>query len=176
MIPRQPDVRFTIVVLVLAVLALAFSGLLIVDPPIPLSDDLLAMNPRVFPSLILLGTAVVAVVFLVNQARHGAFKKTGPLVASGAPGPLWRQGAFLIITVTCALLLTTLGFITTMFLLMACTAVLVGNRNPVQILSISILIPVSFFIVVTHILRTALPEADMVQRMLAPLIQLLPAF
>lgn len=176
MIPRQADVRFTIVVLVLAVLALAFSGLLIVDPLIPLSDDLLAMNPRVFPSLILVGTAMVALVFLISQARQGAFKTTGSLVSSGAPGPLWRQVAFLIITVTCALLLTTLGFITTMFLLMACTAVLVGNRNPVQILSVSILIPVSFFIVVTHVLRTALPEADVVQRMLAPLIQLLPAF
>ena len=176
MIPRQADVRFTIVVLVLAVLALLFGGQLIVDPPIPLSSDLLAMSPRVFPFLILTGTVVVAVAFLVDQARQGALEFTRLPVGGGAPGPLWRQVVFLFITVVCALLLTTLGFVSTMFLLMASTAILVGNRNPLQILSISILIPVGFYIVVTHVLRTALPEADIIQRLLAPLLQVLPAF
>lgn len=176
MIPRQADVRFTIVVLVLAVFALIFSGRLIVDPPIPLSSDLLAMSPRVFPFLILMGTVLVASAFLIDQARQGAFRGTESRAGSGAPGPVWREGVFLIITVSCALLLTTLGFVTTMFLLMASTAVLVGNRNPLQILSISILIPVGFYIIVTHVLRTALPEADIIQRLLAPVIQRLPAF
>ena len=177
MIPRQADVRFTIIVLILAVLALAFGGRLIADPPIPLSSDLLAMNPRVFPFLILLGTVVVALIFLLNEARAGAFSATRMTQAEGESSTtLWREAVFLFITVTSALLLSTLGFITTMFLLMSSTAVLVGNRSPIQILSISILIPVSFFIIVTHILRTALPEADIVQRFLAPLIRLLPAF
>lgn len=177
MIPRQADVRFTIIVLILAVLALAFGGRLIADPPIPLASDLLAMNPRVFPFLILLGTVVVALIFLLNEARAGAFGATRATQVEGESSTtLWREAVFLFITVTCALLLSTLGFITTMFLLMSSTAVLVGNRSPIQILSISILIPVSFFIIVTHILRTALPEADIVQRLLAPLIRLLPAF
>ena len=175
--PRQADVRFAAVVLVLAVLALLFGGRLIVEPPIPLGRDLLAMSPRVFPFLILIGTIVVAGVFLLEQLRAGAFRADA--AAEAAPddsAAIRRQAAFLIITVTCALLLTTLGFITTMFLLMASTAVLVGNRNPLQILSISVLIPVGFYVVVTHVLRTALPEVDIVQRLLAPLIRVLPAF
>ena len=176
MLPRQSDVRFTAVVLVLAILALAFSAWLIVDPPIPLSGDLLAMSPRVFPLLILVGTVVVAAAFLVDQARQGVFKTRGIPGGIAAPGPFWRQVAFLIITISCALLLNSLGFIATMFLLMASTAVLVGNRSVFQILGISIVIPVSFFIIVTHMLRTALPEVDLVQRTLGPLINLLPAF
>lgn len=173
---RQADVRFTAVVLVLAILALVSGGRLIVDPPIPLSNDLLAMNPRVFPFLILVGTVVVALSFLVNQARGAGVESSDSPAAVGSSSAIWRQVTFLVITVTFALLLDTLGFITTMFLLMASTSVLVGNRSPIQILSISIIIPVSFYIVVTHVLRTALPEVDIVQRALAPLIRLLPAF
>jgi len=175
-IPRQADVRLSVVVFVLAVLALLFSGQFIAESLIPLSGDLLAMNPRVFPTLILACTAVVALIFLVNQAREGAFKAAGQSERAGGPSTaLWRQVAFLVITVTFALLLTTLGFVTTMFLLMVSTSVLVGNRSPAQILSISIVIPIGFFIIVTHVLRTALPEVDIVQRLLAPLIRLLPA-
>lgn len=177
MIPRQADIRFSVVIFVLAVLALIFSGQFIAAPLIPLSGDLLAMNPRVFPALILMCTAVVTLIFLVNQVREGAFNATGPSErASGTATAPWRQIAFLVITVTFALLLTTLGFVITMFLLMVSTSVLVGNRNPVQILSISIVIPISFFIIVTHVLRTALPEIDIVQQLLAPLIRLIPAF
>ena len=176
MIPRQADVRFTVVVLVLAVVALLFGGQLIVDPPISLSADLLAMSPRVFPFLILGGTVVVASAFLVGQARKGALEMTRFSLGSGVSASLGRQVAVVFITRVGALLLTTLGFITTMFLLMASTAVLVGNRNPLQILIISIFIPLGFYIVVTHVLRTALPEVDIIQRLLAPVFQLLPAF
>ena len=47
------DVVFVIGALVLAVLGLLFGGWLIVDPPILLSRDILAMNPKVFPTLVL---------------------------------------------------------------------------------------------------------------------------
>ena len=63
-----------------------------------------------------------------------------------------------------------------MFMLMVSTSVLVGNRNPVQVLGISIVIPLAFYIAVTHVMRTALPEIDLMQRAMAPLLRLLPAF
>ena len=173
---RQPDVRFTAVVLAVSVLALAFSGWLIVDPPIPLDRDLLAMSPRVFPFLILTGTVAVAAIFLVTHAAKGEPRQAEATDAVFSRVALARQGAFLVVTVSCALLLNTLGFLITMFTLMASTSVLVGNRNPVQILGISIAIPLGFYIAVTHVLRTALPEIDAVQRALAPLLRLLPAF
>jgi len=81
---------------------------------------------------------------------------------------------FVVITVCCALALTTVGFLTTMFVLMTSTAVLVGNRSVPQILAISIGIPLGFYIVVTHVLRTELPEADVVERALQPILQMLP--
>ena len=176
---RHADARFTAVVLVLSVLALLFSGALIVDPPIPLDRDLMATSPRVFPYLILLSTVVVAAIFLGIRIREADLGRDTPAAAgyrAASRTAILRQVAFLVITVACALLLNTLGFLITMFLLMVSTSVLVGNRNPVQVLGISILIPLGFYIAVTHVMRTALPEIDLVQRAMAPLLRLLPAF
>ena len=178
MLARQADVRFTAVVFVPSVLALAFSGRLIVDAPIPLDRNLLAMSPRVFPYLILLSTVAVAGIFLGFRMRAvgAGTAAAGTADKRTSRTAMLRQLAFLVISVSCALVLGTLGFLITMFILMASTSVLVGNRNPVQILGISILIPLGFHIAVTHVMRTALPEIDLVQRALAPLLRLLPAF
>ena len=176
---RQADVRFTAVVCVLSVMALVFSGSLVVDPPIPLDRDLMAMSPRVFPYLILLSTVAVAAIFLGLRIREtGSVSDipAGPGDRVSSRAANLRQVAFLVIAVASALLLSTLGFLVTMFLLMASTSLLVGNRNPVQILGISVLIPLGFYIAVTHVMRTALPEIDLVQRALAPVLRLLPAF
>ncbi|MGI9257400.1 MAG: tripartite tricarboxylate transporter TctB family protein [Gammaproteobacteria bacterium] len=171
----QADVTFTAVVFAIAVLALVFGGWLIADPPIPLGPDILAMSPRVFPTLILLATAVVSFIFLVLSHKNGTMFRSGSNVAvEGRHGALIRQGLFVVITVCCALVLTTVGFLTTMFVLIASTAVLVGNRSIAQILAISIVIPLSFYIVVTHVMRTELPEADVIERALQPILQLLP--
>ncbi len=176
---RQADVRFTAVVLVLSVLALLFSGSLIDEPPIPLDRDMMAMSPRVFPYLILLSTVAVAAIFLgirIREADPGGDITAAAGYRAASRTAILRQVAFLVITVACALLLNTLGFLITMFLLMVSTSILVGNRNPVQVLGISILIPLGFYIAVTHVMRTALPEIDLVQRALTPLLRLLPAF
>ena len=172
----EADVKFTAVVLLLAVLALVFGGWLIAEPPIPLGPDVLAMSPKVFPTLILAGTALVASIFLITKHRNGTLFVAGS-AGEGARvgGTMYRQILFVFITVTCALLLTTLGFLTTMFLLMASTAVLVGNRSVVQVLSISLVVPLSFYIIVTHVLRTALPEIDFIERALVPILRLLPS-
>ena len=176
---RQADVRFAAVALLLSVLALLFSGRLIVDAPIPLDRDLLAMSPRVFPYLILLGTVAVAAIFLgirVRDAGPESAVAAGTADAAASRAATVRQLVFLIISVTCALLLNALGFMVTMFILMASTSILVGNRKPLQILGISLAVPLGFYIAVTHVMRTALPEIDLVQRALAPLLRLLPAF
>ena len=176
---RQADLRFAAVALVLSVLALLFSGQLIVDAPIPLDRDLLAMSPRVFPYLILLGTVTVAAIFLgvrIRDAGSESVVAVGTADAAASRAAAMRQLVFLIISVACAMVLNTLGFIITMFILMASTSILVGNRKPLQILGISLAIPLGFYIAVTHVMRTALPEIDLVQRALAPLLRLLPAF
>lgn len=178
MFPLQSEVRFALIVFVLAMIALVFSGELIIDPPISLSSNLLAMNSRAFPFLVLISTVIISFIFLMNAARTSGLwvSRNHSTGSASASKNVWRQYVFLIITVTCALLLTTLGFIATMFLLMVSTAILIGNRNVFQILCTSTLIPVCFYIVVTHVIRTALPEAEIVQRFLAPLIRFLPAF
>ena len=176
---RQADVRFAAVALVLSVLALLFSGRLIVAAPIPLDRDLLAMSPRVFPYLILLGTVAVAAIFLGSRIRDAGSDSgvtTSPDDVAASRAGTVRQLAFLVISVACALALNALGFIITMFILMASTSILVGNRRPLQIIGISLAVPLGFYIAVTHVMRTALPEIDLVQRALAPLLRLLPAF
>ncbi len=172
----EADVKFTAVVLLLAVLALVFGGWLIAEPPIPLGPDILAMSPKVFPTLILAGTALVASIFLITKRRNGTLFVAGSAdEGARAGGTMYRQILFVFITVSCALLLTTLGFLTTMFLLMVSTAVLVGNRSVVQVLSIGLILPLSFYIIVTHVLRTALPEVDFIERALGPVLRLLPS-
>ncbi len=172
----QADVTFTAVVLIIALLALIFGGSLIAEPLIPLGRDILAMSPRVFPTIILACTALVAFIFLATEQKKGTlFRSRSDQRVGSDVAAVYRQILFVLITVTCALLLTTLGFLTTMFLLMASTAVLVGNRSIPQIVGISVVLPLSFYIIVTHVLRTDLPEADIVERALAPFIQLLPS-
>jgi len=171
----QADVVFTAVVFVLAVLALLFGNWLIAEPPIPLSSDILAMSPKTFPTLILAGTALAAFIFLARAAHDGTlWKPAASGVNARQSTAIYRQALFVVITVSCALLLTTLGFLTTMFLLMASTSILAGNRSAVQILAISTLLPLGFYVVVTHMLRTDLPEADVIERALVPLLRLLP--
>ena len=172
----EADVKFTAVVLILALLALLFGSWLIAEPPIPLGPDILAMSPRVFPTLILAGTALVAAIFLAAEGKKGRLFGTSPAEETvRSSGTIHRQSLFVLITVTCALLLTTLGFLTTMFLLMASTSLLVGNRSVFQILTISLVVPLSFYIIVTHVLRTALPEIDLIERALVPVLRLLPS-
>ena len=60
MFPRQSEVQFALVVFMLSIIALIFSGQLIIDPPISLGSNLLAMNSRAFPLLILVSTVVVS--------------------------------------------------------------------------------------------------------------------
>lgn len=173
--PRA-DVTFAAVVLVLAVLALIFGSWLIAQPLIPLGPDILAMSPSVFPTLVLVGTTIVSFIFLASQVWRGTlWYATDREDNTGCPDALYRQGFFVVITVTCALLLTSLGFLSTMFLLMASTSILVGNRSLVQILTLSLVLPFCFYTAVTHVLRTELPEADFIERTLAPLVQLLPS-
>jgi len=175
---RKADSIFVAVVLILVVLALVFGGQLIADPPLALSRDISPLNPRLFPTLVLAGTGLAAVIFLGSQAARGSSNggiQRGEAISSGIAG-LRRQLLFISFIVICALLLEHLGFLMTMFLLMAGTSLLVGNSSIVQILSVSIVVPFGFYVVVTHMLRTALPELDVIERALAPLIQLLPSF
>lgn len=168
------DVVFVIGALVLAVLGLLFGGWLIVDPPILLSRDILAMNPKVFPTLVLFFILLVSLIFLATESRKGSL--AGNTLKEGSPQSsvaLYRQVGFVGLTVGCALLLTTLGFLATMFLLMAGTSLLVGNRSSLQIFSISLVTPLSFYMIVTYMLRTQLPEADIVERTLAMIINAL---
>jgi len=168
------DVVFVISVLILAALGLFFGGWLIVDPPILLSRDILAMNPKVFPTLVLFFILLVTLIFLAVEGKGDSL--VGHTLKEGLPqssAALCRQVGFVGLTIGCALLLTTFGFLVTMFLLMAGTSLLVGNRNFLQIFAISLVTPLSFYMIVTYILRTQLPEIDIVERTLAMIINAL---
>lgn len=164
--------------LALAVGALIFGQWLVAEPPIALSRDISPLNPRLFPSIVLVGIIAVAIVFIVNRVRGAdAMWDPGvePTSTRDAAG-LRRLLLFLLLVVACALVLDRFGFLTTMFLLMVATSVLIGNDNVPQIIGISIALPLGIYIVVTHFLRTSLPELDFVESVLAPILALLPSF
>jgi len=177
-LPRQPDAIFTAVVLILVVLALALSGQLIAEPPLVLSRNFSPLNPRLFPTLVLAGTGVAAAGFLVRRGLQGAAKAgaAGEEIVWSNPRGVRRQVLFLVLTIVCALLLAHIGYLTTMFVLMVGTSLLVGNSSILQILGLSTALPLGFYIVVTHVLKTALPEIDAIERVLSPILSVLPTF
>lgn len=175
---RNADFRLVAVVLLLAVAALAFGQWLIAEPPISLSRDISPLNPRLFPSLVLLGLVVVAGFFIANRIR-GADEveiELEPALATHGSGGTKRLLGFLVLVVSCALALNTLGFLTTMFVLMLGTSLLIGNDSIAQILGFSAGLPLLIYVLVTHVLRTSLPELDVIEAVLVPLLGLLPSF
>lgn len=174
---QKADFRLVAGILLLAIVALVFGQWLIAEPPIALSSDISPLNPRLFPSLILLGIVVVAGFFVANRIR-GADEldaNVEPALADDRGG-IKRLLGFLVLIVSCALALSTVGFLTTMFVLMLGTSLLVGNDNIAQILGFSIGLPFVIYVLVTHVLRTALPELDALEAVLVPLLGLLPSF
>lgn len=175
---RKADFRLVAAVLLLAIVALAFGQWLIAEPPISLSRDISPLNPRLFPSLVLFGLVVVAGFFIANRVRGtDEFEsEVEPALASSDAGSTRRLLGFLILVVCCALALNSLGFLTTMFVLMVGTSLLVRNSSIAQILSLSVGLPLVIYVLVTHVLRTSLPELDAIEAVLVPLLGLLPSF
>jgi hypothetical protein len=175
---RKADFRLVAAVLLLAIAALVFGQWLIAEPPISLSRDISPLNPRLFPSLVLFGLVVVAGFFIANRIRGTDEFETElePALATDDAGGTKRLLGFLVLVVFSALALNTLGFLTTMFVLMLGTSLIVGNSNIGQILGFSAALPLLIYVLVTHVLRTALPELDAIEAMLVPLLGLLPSF
>ena len=175
---RKADFRFVAAVLLLAVVALAFGQWLIAEPPISLSRDISPLDPRLFPRLVLFGLVVVAGFFIANRIRgtDELESEVEPALATGDAGSTRRLLAFLILVVCCALALNSLGFLTTMFVLMLGTSLLMGNSSVVQILGLSAGLPLLIYVLVTHVLRTSLPELDAIEAVLVPILRLLPSF
>ena len=173
----KADFVFVLTLLALAVLALLFGGWLIVEPPITLSRDISPLSPRMFPTIVLIGLVGVAVLFIVNRVRgaDALWQEQEAGAARRTDGGVKRLIAFLCLVVASALVLNTIGFLTTMFVLMAVTSLLVGNANLKQILALSIGLPFGIYVIVTHFLRTALPELDAIEGILAPLLAVLPS-
>lgn len=175
---RKADFVLVVTVLALAVAALLGGPWLIAEPPIALSRDISPLNPRLFPSIVLVGIIAVAVAFVINRARgaDAIWDEAEPVAADRDPAGLKRLLLFLGLVVAAALVLEPLGFLTTMFVLMVATSLLVGNDNVWQIIGISIGLPLTIYVIVTHFLRTSLPELDVLESALAPVLALLPSF
>jgi len=174
---RKADFRLVAALLLLAVVALAFGQWLIAEPPLNLSRDISPLNPRLFPSLVLLGIIVVAGFFVANRFRGtDEFEiEIEPALADDG-GSTKRLLGFLVLAVACALALNSLGFLTTMFVLMLGTSLLVGNDSIAQIVGLSAGLPFIIYVLVTHVLRTSLPELDAIEAVLVPLLGMLPSF
>ncbi|MBI80199.1 MAG: hypothetical protein CMQ51_07225 [Gammaproteobacteria bacterium] len=170
----RADIIFTAIVLFMAITALFFRNSLIDLTPIFLGEDILAMNPRVFPNLILILVSIVSSIFLYIELSNNSKFQSANQKIKEEDSKLLRQTLFIILTIISALVLTKLGFIITMFILMSFTSILLGNRNIFQIIIMSIFIPITFYILVTHVLRTQLPEIDFIQKLLNPILQNLP--
>ena len=174
---QKADFRLVAAILLLATVALVFGQWLIAEPPLALSSDISPLNPRLFPSLVLLGIVVVAGFFIANRIRGADALEVElePALADDGGGSKRLLG-FLVLVVICALALDTVGFLTTMFVLMLGTSLLVGSDSIAQIIGFSVGLPFVIYVLVTHVLRTSLPELDAIEAVLVPLLGMLPSF
>jgi putative tricarboxylic transport membrane protein len=173
----RADTLFSAVVLALALLGLAFGNRLIAQPLVRLDKNLSALSPRLFPTLVLAATAAACLIFILSRIFAPAIRSAVGESTKGMRATYkanWRQLVFLLLLLACAVSFEHIGFIACMFVLMTSTSVLAGNRSALEIGILSVVMPVLFYALVTHVLRAPLPEPAFVERLLASGIDKLP--
>ncbi len=145
---------------VLSCLSLVFIGSLVAEPKVLLGRSLTAIEPSLFPSLVLSGLAILSALFLVRTVRRSSKMKAEDSVER----PSLRRALLLFaIMIAYALAMKPFGFLISTVLALASVSFLVGNRSPLQIALISIASPVLLYLLATRLLAVSLPELSVIE-------------
>ena len=128
-----------------------------------------AIAPTFFPII-----AMAMMVFFCSLFFIRAYRNPGP-DDSGDETPAddtdWlRVGAFFLVLLLYALTFSRIGFLSASFLSMVAISLLAGNRNYLQIIAFSFLLPLAFYLVATRLLLVSLPEPAPVELLIARIL------
>ena len=143
-----------LVVIVLAGLLLASVSGQVAPPKALFGRRLSALDPALYPRLVLGATLVLGLWYFALSHR---LRETNLLTQVGAQG--WvNVGVTIVCLLAYAFALPRLGFVASGTALMLALTVFYGNRHPVQIVAVSVLVPAAIYLGLTRLMRVSLPE------------------
>ncbi len=158
---------FAAVTGLLAASAIVAMPFLVAKPKLLFGRSLSAIDPTFFP-FITLASIVVLSIGVIIIARHQLTLETAASVSDPSvlneDTPDWfRIVAFFAILIVYALMFKPFGFLISSFIAIAASAVLLGNKNPLQIGLLALGCPVGLYLLATRGLLVALPELNAIE-------------
>jgi len=164
----SPEKAIPLVLLAMSILALVFMGQLVAAPKVLMGRSLTAIEPSLFPKLMIASLAVLSALVLLMSFIE---KKTTAEItaeASAEEGPTDWNGirravllfAFMLFF---ALTMKPFGFLISASISMLAISVLVGNRSVLQISLLVTLAPAMLYLAATRILAVSLPELNFIE-------------
>lgn len=140
-------------------IGVVFMGQLVAPPKVLFGRSLTAIEPSLFPYLVLVSMTVLGGLLLYTL-RRSLFDTEDRAFEEGA---LLRVVLLFVVMVFYALTMGLIGFLFSSFLSMMAVAWLAGNRSIPQIVLVSFLSPILLYLVATRGLAVALPELDSIE-------------
>lgn len=153
--------------------ALIFLPSLVAEPKLLFGRSLSAMEPSLFPGIIL--SLIVALsVLTLCFAANGYFRKAAVENKSEDPcvsdNSTYRIVLFFVTLVAYGLLLKPAGFLISSFLVITVLSLLLGNRHWLQIVLFAVVSPICLYLLATRGLLVSLPELDVIELFYAGII------
>ncbi len=155
-----------------ALSALLALPLMVAKPKLLFGRSLSAMEPTLFPKIIL--SLIVVLSVLGAMFALVALYRSRPVVedvavggsgndAAGTDKPLFRVIIFFFTLTGYGLLLKPAGFLISSCLVITILSLLLGNRNWIQIGLFAVISPICLYLLATRGLLVSLPELDFIE-------------
>lgn len=161
-----PEVVVLTILLVLALLGLAFMGALVAEPKLLFGRSLSALAPSLFPRIVITALAIICGLTLFRLAVTGQGQSEAP--ASRAE--ITRGIVFFGIMTLYALTMVPLGFLIASAIAIVLMSVQMGNRSVWQIAVLAVAAPVLLYLAATRLLAVSLPELNAIELAYARLL------
>lgn len=151
----------------LGILGVAFMSRLVAEPKVLFGRSLTAIEPSLFPALIL-GSMAVLASLLLYLLRGSLLAEESKTFEKGA---LLRVIMLFAVMVFYALTMAPFGFFISSALSMAAVAWIAGNRSILQICAVSVFSPIGLYLISTRGLAVSLPELSSIEFFYARIIE-----
>lgn len=138
---------------------LLFMGSLVAAPKALFGRSLSAIEPSLFPKIVLAGIALLSGWLLVRQRDAMIRTDITEIDRQG----LWRAVMLFAVMLFYALAMKPLGFLISSALALASISIIAGTRSAPMILGLSLIAPVVLYLISTRGLAVSLPELSPIE-------------
>ncbi len=171
---HRNELLFSIVSGLAALAAIVALPNLVAKPKLLFGRSLSAIEPTLFPQIILVLIAVLSVLAAIFAALALRRASSNGTHGSEADGPaiditetdrnsLVRVALFFVMLVAYGLMLKPFGFLISSFIVITVVSLLLGNRNWFQIIPFALVSPVCLYLLATRVLLVSLPELNFIE-------------